>query len=67
MSLFCSERTITIRFNASAELREMASGKVIWSAQLTCARASTDRAALIGALVRVVVPAIGKSMRDRLF
>jgi len=55
------------RIEGSVELRDVSSGRVIWSAQLTCARAGSNDAALVGTLVGVIVPTIGQTVRNREF
>ena len=55
------------RLNGSVELRDRASGRVVWTAILSCDRQGDDQAALIGTLVGAVVPAIGQTVAGRAF
>lgn len=55
------------RLNGSVELRDRASGRVVWTAVLSCDRQGDDQAALIGTLVGAVVPAIGQTVAGRAF
>jgi len=55
------------RLNGNVELRDRASGRVIWTAVISCDRQGDDQAALIGTLVGVVVPAIGHTVAGRAF
>jgi hypothetical protein len=55
------------RLNGSVELRDRASGRVIWTAVISCDRQGDDQAALIGTLVGAVVPAIGQTVAGRAF
>ena len=55
------------RLTGSVELRDRASGRVIWTAVLSCDRQGDDQAALIGTLVGAVVPAIGQTVAGRAF
>ena len=57
----------TRRLNGSVELRDRASGRVIWTAVISCDRQGDDQAALIGTLVGAVVPAIGQTVAGRAF
>ncbi|TDH62202.1 hypothetical protein E2C06_12485 [Dankookia rubra] len=55
------------RLNGNVELRERASGRVVWTAVLSCDRQGDDQAALIGTLVGAVVPVIGQTVAGRAF
>jgi hypothetical protein len=55
------------RLNGGVELRDRASGRVVWTAVLSCDRQGDDMAALIGTLVGAVVPAIGHTVAGRAF
>ena len=55
------------RLNGSVELRDRTSGRVVWTAVLSCDRQGDDQAALIGTLVGAVVPAIGQTVAGRAF
>src|SRR2546422_913244 len=44
-----------------------ATGRVVWTAVLSCDRQGDDQAALIGTLVGAVVPAIGQTVAGRAF
>jgi hypothetical protein len=57
----------TVRLNGVVELRERASGRVVWTALLSCDRHGDDRAALIATLVGAVVPLIGQTVGGRSF
>lgn len=57
-----------IRLSGSVELREVASGRVIWTAVLSCQRdPMASQAALAATLVGAVVPAIGQTVGGRGF
>lgn len=56
-----------LRLHATIELREVAGGRVIWTAVLSCERHGEDRNALIGTLVGAVVPALGQTLAGRRF
>jgi hypothetical protein len=55
------------RLNAVVELRERSSGRVLWTASLSCDVRTQDRAALAEGLVAAVVPAIGRTLSGRPF
>ncbi|MDO9710434.1 hypothetical protein [Paracraurococcus lichenis] len=55
------------RLNGSVELRDRATGRVVWTAVLSCDRRGNDQAALICTLVGAVVPAIGQTVAGRAF
>ncbi|NOG70664.1 hypothetical protein HJG45_09805 [Roseicella sp. DB1501] len=55
------------RLTGSVELRDRATGRVIWTAVLSCDRQGSDQAALIRTLVGAVVPAIGETVAGRAF
>lgn len=55
------------RLSGSVELREVASGRVVWTAVLSCQRQGDDQTALIGALAAAVVPVIGQTVSGRPF
>lgn len=55
------------RLNGRVELRDRATGRVVWTAILSCDRQGSDQAALIGTLVGAVVPAIGQTVAGRGF
>jgi len=55
------------RLNANVELRDRASGRVIWTAVISCDRQGQDQAALIATLVGAVVPVIGQTVGGRAF
>lgn len=55
------------RLNGSVELRDRASGRVVWTAVLSCDRQGDDQAALIATLVGAVVPVIGQTVGGRAF
>jgi hypothetical protein len=57
----------TVRLNGVVELRERASGRVVWTALVSCDRHGNDQAALIGTLVGAVVPLIGQTVSGRGF
>ncbi|MBX6743571.1 MAG: hypothetical protein IRY87_16170 [Acetobacteraceae bacterium] len=56
-----------IRLNGTVELRERASGRVVWTAMLSCERHGADQDALIGMLTSAIVPLIGQSVTGRPF
>ncbi|MBX9702307.1 MAG: hypothetical protein K2X74_22915 [Acetobacteraceae bacterium] len=56
-----------MRLSGSVELREVASGRVVWTAVLSCDRQGSDQAALAGALAVAVVPVIGQTVSGRPF
>jgi hypothetical protein len=56
-----------LRLNATVELRDVRSGRVVWVAVLSCDRQGEDQGALIGTLVGAVVPAIGQTVSARPF
>lgn len=56
-----------LRLHATIELREVAGGRVVWTAVLSCERHGEDRNALIGTLVGAVVPTIGQTVAGRRF
>ena len=60
-------RIPTMRVSGIVELRERASGRVVWSAVLTCQRQGTDDEALFGHLANAVAPLIGQSVAGRPF
>ncbi len=55
------------RLNGSVELRDRATGRVVWTAVISCDRQGNDQAALIGTLVGAVVPVIGQTVAGRAF
>lgn len=55
------------RLNGTVELRDRATGRVVWTAVLSCDRQGDDQAALIGTLVGAVVPVIGQTVGGRAF
>ncbi|WP_165838778.1 hypothetical protein [Roseicella frigidaeris] len=55
------------RLTGSVELRDRATGRVIWTALLSCDRQGSDQGALIRTLVGAVVPAIGETVAGRAF
>lgn len=57
----------TLRVSGLVELRERASGRVVWSAVLSCERHGTDDAALFGHLAGAVAPLIGQPVAGRPF
>jgi len=57
----------TVRLNGVVELREMASGRVVWTAVISCDRQGNDSGALITTLVGAVVPLIGETVGGRAF
>jgi hypothetical protein len=66
-----SFRPDTLRIEGLVQLRELLTGRVIWNAELTCARATLvdegTEAALVSTLVNAIVPAIGKTLRNKEF
>jgi hypothetical protein len=56
-----------VRLNAVVELRERESGRVVWTAVISCERRGGDRAALMAALTGAVIPVIGQSAAARPF
>lgn len=61
-------RTVpTLRVSGSIDLRERASGRVVWSGVITCNRAGRDDAALFAFLANAVVPHIGQPAAGRPF
>lgn len=56
-----------VRLNATVELRERASGRVVWTAMLSCERRGADQDALVGLLTSVIIPLIGESVTGRPF
>jgi len=59
------------RIEGLVQLRELLTGRVIWNAELTCARTpimdEAAEAALVSTLVNTIVPAIGKTLRNKEF
>jgi hypothetical protein len=55
----------TLRVSGVVELRERASGRVVWTAVLSCERHGTDDAALFGHLANAVAPWIGQPVAGR--
>jgi hypothetical protein len=57
----------TLRVSGIVELRERASGRVVWTAVLSCERHGTDDQVLFGHLATAVAPLIGQSVAGRPF
>ena len=57
----------TVRLNGVVELRERATGRVVWTAVISCDRNGNDQGALIGTLAAAVVPLIGQTVGGRSF
>lgn len=57
----------TLRVSGVVELRERASGRVVWTAVLSCNRSGTDDQALFDHLAAAVAPLIGQSLAGRPF
>ncbi len=55
------------RLNGIVELRERASGRVVWTAMLSCERHGSDQNALFGTLIGAVLPVLGQSVSARQF
>ncbi|MBR0681229.1 hypothetical protein GXW74_12105 [Roseomonas eburnea] len=60
-------RIPTLRVSGVVELRERASGRVVWTAVLSCQRHGTDDEALFSHLATAVAPLIGQSAAGRPF
>lgn len=61
-------RTVAaVRVNGVVELRDRASGRVVWTAVLSCQRHGTDDDALFAHLASSVAPLIGQSAAGRPF
>lgn len=60
-------RVPTLRVSGVVELRERASGRVVWTAVLSCQRHGTDDEALFGHLATAVAPLIGQPAAGRPF
>jgi hypothetical protein len=60
-------RIPTLRVSGIVDLRERASGRVVWTAMLSCERHGTDDAALFAHLANAVAPWIGQSLAGRPF
>jgi hypothetical protein len=57
----------TLRVSGVVDLRERASGRVVWTAVLSCERHGADDAALFGHLANAVAPWIGRPLAGRPF
>lgn len=55
------------RLSGNVELRDVATGRVVWTAVLSCERQEGDQTALISALAIAVVPVIGQTVAGRPF
>ena len=55
------------RLAGNVELREVASGRVVWTAVFSCERQGQDDTALMSALALAVVPIIGQTVSGRAF
>lgn len=60
-------RIPTLRVSGIVDLRDRASGRVVWTAVLSCERHGTDDAALFSHLAGAVAPWIGQSLAGRPF
>jgi hypothetical protein len=61
-------RTIpTLRVSGTVDLRERATGRVVWTAVLNCNRQGQDDPALFALLARTVAPLIGEPAAGRTF
>jgi hypothetical protein len=60
-------RVPVLRINGVVELRERASGRVVWTAVLSCERHGTDDEALFGHLATAVAPLLGQGVAGRPF
>lgn len=61
-------RTVpTLRVSGTVDLRERASGRVVWTAVLNCNRQGSDDAAVFSHLAQAVAPLIGQSAAGRPF
>jgi hypothetical protein len=60
-----------LRIEGLVQFRELLTGRVIWSAEVTCARSpvidESAEAMLVSTLVNAIVPAIGKTLRNKEF
>jgi hypothetical protein len=56
-----------LRVSGVVELRERASGRVVWTAVLSCERHGTDDDALFGHLANAVAPLLGQPVAGRPF
>ncbi len=57
----------TLRVSGVVDLRERASGRVVWTAVLSCERHGTDDAALFAHLANAVAPWVGRPLAGRPF
>lgn len=60
-------RIPTLRVSGIVDLRDRASGRVVWTAVLSCERHGTDDAALFSHLAGAIAPWIGQSLAGRPF
>lgn len=60
-------RVASVRVSGVVELRERASGRVVWTAVLSCTRHGTDDEALFAHLANAVAPWIGQPVAGRPF
>lgn len=60
-------RVPALRVSGVVELRERASGRVVWTAVLSCTRHGTDDAALFAHLANAVAPFLGQAVAGRPF
>lgn len=60
-------RVPTLRVSGVVELRERASGRVVWTALLSCKRHGADDAALFAHLAHAVAPFLGQAVAGRPF
>ncbi len=60
-------RVPVLRVSGVVDLRERSSGRVVWTAVITCERSGADDEALFAQLANAVVPLIGQSAAARPF
>ncbi|MBP0465293.1 hypothetical protein J5Y09_15315 [Roseomonas sp. PWR1] len=60
-------RVASVRVSGVVELRDRASGRVVWTAVLSCTRHGTDDEALFAHLANAVAPWIGQAVAGRPF
>ncbi|WP_424138707.1 hypothetical protein [Roseomonas chloroacetimidivorans] len=58
---------VKLRLDAFVELRDVASGRIVWTGVLSCERRGGDQDALIGVLSRAVAPTVGQTILGREF